>query len=69
MTEKEFLEAYGNAKVTFTEMYKHRAMYSNKELGIYCSGVVEYGSAITCEETVISVADLEYFQFGKYKDI
>ena len=45
-------------------MYKFRAMYKNKELGIYCSGVVEYRGDISYEETVNSVFDLEYFQFG-----
>ena len=64
MTEKEFLEKYGNEKVYFTEMYKFRAVYENKELGIYCSGVVEYRGDISYKETVNSVFDLEYFQFG-----
>ena len=64
MTEKEFLEKYGNEKVYFTEMYKFRAVYENKELGIYSSGVVEYRGDISYKETVNSVFDLEYFQFG-----
>lgn len=64
MSEKEFLEKYGNEKVYFTGMYKFRAMYENKELGIYCSGVLEYRGDISYEETVNSVFDLEYFQFG-----
>lgn len=64
MEVKEFLEKYGNEKVYFTGMYKFRAMYENKELGIYCSGVIEYRGDISYEETVNSVFDLEYFQFG-----
>lgn len=64
MSEKEFLEKYGNEKVYFTGMYKFRAMYENKELGIYCSGVVEYRDGISYEETINSVFDLEYFQYG-----
>jgi hypothetical protein len=64
MTEKEFLEKYGNEKVYFTKMYKFRAMYENKELGIYCSGGVEHRADISYEETVNTVFDFEYFQFS-----
>lgn len=30
MTEKEFLEKYGNEKVEFSDMYKFRATYKNE---------------------------------------
>jgi hypothetical protein len=41
MTEKEFLEKYGNQKVYFSSMYEYRAIYKNEKLNIWCSGVVE----------------------------
>jgi hypothetical protein len=64
MTEKEFLEKYGNEKVEFSNMYKFRATYKNEELKIWCSGVLEYRGDIEKVETVNSIFDLEYFQFG-----
>lgn len=64
LTEREFLEKYGGEKVYFTGMYKFRAFYENKELGIYCSGVVYYRQSISYKETVNSVFDLDEFQFG-----
>lgn len=64
MTEKEFLEKYGNEKVEFSDMYKFRATYKNEELKIWCSGSVEYRGSIDRIETVNSIFDLEYFQFG-----
>jgi hypothetical protein len=63
MEENEFLEKYGREKVYFVHMDKFRAFYENKELGISCSGVVEYRGMISYEETVYTVFDLEYFQF------
>ena len=63
MTEKEFLEKYGNEKVEFLSMYKFRATYKNEELKIFCSGVVEYRDDITKVETVNSIFDLEHFAF------
>lgn len=45
-------------------MYKFRAIYENKKLGIYCSGVIEYRDDISYQETVSSIFNLEFFQFG-----
>ena len=64
MTEKEFLEKYGNEKVYFTGMYKFNAMYANKELGIYCSGLLDYRDEISYEETPNSLSQLEEFKFS-----
>jgi len=64
MTEQDFLQKYGNEKVYFSNMYKFRATFRNEELKIWCSGVLEYRGDISYEETVNSVFDLEYFQFG-----
>ena len=64
MTEKEFLEKYGNEKVEFSSMYKFRAMYKNEELKIFCRGVVEYRDDIEKIETVNSIFQLEDFEFG-----
>jgi hypothetical protein len=64
MSEKEFLEKYGNEKVEFSNMYKFRATYKNEELKIWCSGVLEYRGDIEKVETVNSIFDLEYFQYG-----
>jgi hypothetical protein len=62
MTEKEFLEKYGHEKVYFSSMYKHRAIYKNEK--IWCSGVTESRDDIRHEEKVLSVFDLDYFEFG-----
>ena len=64
ISEKEFLEKYGNEKVEFSNMYKFRATYKNEELKIWCSGVLEYRGNINKVETVNSIFDLECFQFG-----
>jgi len=64
MTEKEFLQKYGNEKVYFSGMYKYRATFRNEELKIWCSGVLDYRHDISKEETVNSVFDLEDFDFG-----
>jgi hypothetical protein len=64
MTEKEFLEKYGNEEVEFSSMYKFRAIFRSVKLNIWCSGVLEYRGDISKIETVNSIFDLEYFQFG-----
>jgi hypothetical protein len=64
MSEKEFLEKYGNEKVEFSNMYKFRATYKNEELKIWCSAVLEYSGDIEKVETVNSIFDLDYFQYG-----
>jgi hypothetical protein len=64
MTEKEFLEKYGNQKVYFSSMYEYRAIYKNGTLNIWCSGVVQSRDDIRSQETVLTVFDLEYFRFG-----
>ena len=64
MTEKEFLEKYGNEKVEFSSMYKFRVMYKNEELKIFCRGVVDYRDDIEKIETVNSIFHLEDFEFG-----
>ena len=64
MTEKEFLEKYGNEKVEFSNMYKFRVRYKNEELKIFCRGVVDYRADIEKVETVNSIFDLEDFEFG-----
>ena len=64
MTEKEFLEKYGNQKVYFSSMYEHIAIYKNEKLNIWCSGLVESRDDISIEEKVLTVFDLEYFRFG-----
>lgn len=64
MTKKYFLQKYGKQKLEFSNMYKFRATYKNEELGIWCSGIIEYRNEIQKEETVNSLSDLEYFTFG-----
>ena len=64
MTEKEFLEKYGNEKLEFSNMYKFRVMYKNEELKIFCRGVVNYRDDIEKIETVNSIFDLDDFEFG-----
>jgi hypothetical protein len=64
MTKKDFLQKYGKQKLEFSNMYKFRATYKNEELGICCSGIIEYRNEIQKEETVNSLSDLEYFAFG-----
>ena len=64
MTEQEFLQKYGNEKVYFSSMYKFRATFINEELKIWCSGALDYRDDISYEETVNSVFNLEYFEFG-----
>jgi|688.fasta_scaffold169270_4 hypothetical protein len=64
ITEKEFLQKYGNVNVEFSSMYKNRATYKNEDLKIWCSGVLEYRDTIEKVETVNSIFNLEYFQFG-----
>lgn len=64
MGKEEFLKKYGNEKVYFSSIYKFRAVFRNEELRIWCSGVLEYRDDISSEETVNSVFDLEYFEFG-----
>lgn len=67
MTQEEFLEKYGNEKVHFSEMYKFTAYYKNEELGIWCRASIEYRDSIEAEETVNSIFQLEYFDFGFLK--
>jgi len=64
MTEEQFLEKYGNQKVYFSSMYKYRAIYKNGTLNIWCSGVVQSRDDIRSQEKVLTVFDLEYFEFG-----
>ncbi len=67
MTQEEFLEKYGNENVYFSEMYKFSAYYKNAELGIWCRATIEYRDDIGAEETVNSISQLEYFDFGFLK--
>jgi hypothetical protein len=64
LSEKEFLEKYGKENVEFSSMYKFMATYKNETLKIWCSGILEYRGEIEKTETVNSIFDLEYFQFG-----
>lgn len=64
MTEKEFLEKYGNEKVEFSTLEKYRVIYTSEELKIYCSGVLGYRDNIKKIETVNSIFNLEHFEFG-----
>lgn len=63
MNEQEFLEKYGFAKVYFHSVDKYRVIYRNNELGIVCSGILEYRSYMLHEETVQDIFDLDVFQF------
>ena len=64
MTQTEFLEKYGNENLEFSNMYKYRVIYKNKELGIWCSGIIEYRSSIDKIETVNSISQENDFDFG-----
>jgi hypothetical protein len=66
LSEKDFLEKYGNEKVEFLELYKYRVVYHNEELKFYCSGVLNQDSEMRKTETVNSVAKLDAFQFRFY---
>ena len=67
MTEKEFLEKYGDENVYFTNTYKRGITYRNEELGITVYGVMDYRDDMSYEETIRSVSYLEgfYFTFDK----
>jgi hypothetical protein len=67
MTQEEFLEKYGNEKVYFQRMYKHSVYYKNTELGFWCKATIEYDDEIEVEETVNSVFQFNYFDFGLLK--
>lgn len=64
ITQTEFLEKYGNEDVEFSEMYKHRAIYTNEELNIWCSAIIEYRSSIYKIEMVKCIAQEDGFKFG-----
>ena len=65
MTENEFLEKYGSEKVYFEEIYKFTVKYSNKELGIYCSGTIDYRSVLSDTEIINDLfRELINFSFG-----
>jgi hypothetical protein len=67
MTEKEFLNKYGNEKVYFQRMYKNSIYYKNIELGFWCKATIEYDDEIEVEETVYSIFQFAYFEFGLIK--
>ena len=64
MTETDFLKQYGSIPLNFVEMYKYRVTYKNEELGITCSGHIEYRDDMKAIETPLSLAQLEYFGFA-----
>jgi hypothetical protein len=66
LSEKDFLEKYGNEKVEFLELYKYRMVYHNEQLKFYCSGALNQDSEMRKTETVNSVAKLDAFQFRFY---
>lgn len=63
MTDKEFLEKYGNDKVYFSSTYKHGVTYRNRDLGIIVCGIIDYKDYMEYEETVNEIASLEDFYF------
>lgn len=63
MTEQEFLQKYGSEKVFFSYLDKLRAVYRNDELGIECSGILDYRDSICSEETVMGIFQLDSFEF------
>lgn len=64
MSEQEFLEKYGSEKVFFSYLDKLRAVYRNDELGIVCSGTLEYRDYLVYEETVMEIFQLDFFEFN-----
>ena len=49
MTETEILKKYGNLKMTFCNMDRHRAKYKSLTGNVICSFIVEYRDYIQCE--------------------
>ena len=49
MTENEILKKYGNLKMTFCVMDRHRAKFKSLTGNVICTFVVEYRDDIGCE--------------------
>ena len=68
MTEEEFLKKYKNVKVTFFSLHNYVVQHSNRKVGIWCSGYINYMSYITNEIPVYMYKDqVDDFKFGFYK--
>jgi len=64
MNEQEFLERYGDKKVYFSNIYKFKITFKNEELKIWRGGILDYRDDLSKEETVISIFNLDCFEFG-----
>ena len=61
--EEQLLNDYGNLDFEFEELYKYRASYINKGIGLRIAGNIDYRDILYPEDKLRNLWELEYFSF------
>lgn len=61
--EEQLLNEYGNLDFEFEELYKYRASYINKDIGLRVVGTIDYRDSLYPKEKLRNIQELENFEF------